>query len=167
MKMDILLGVLRHILTGLGGVLVAKGLADDSGVGEAAGAVCTLIGFGWSVWHKRQTAIKASSLVVMGVGLMMLGVAGCTSVTATRNSNGTATIKADSFMTSVDGMQFTYTDTNGVATSLNLQKAGVDNQALTTVTGGLIEMAKIGVLFAAKAPTNSPAVNTNPAAHGP
>ena len=92
--------------------------------------------------------------------LLAFAFAGCTHVKGSRTANGVLTIDASSFMTSVDGMQFAVTDANGFTTTLDLQKAGMDNQALTTVTGGLLKMAELGATFAVKAPTNS-APNTN------
>ncbi len=156
MKLEILLAVVRHMLTGLGGVLVAKGWADDSQISEAAGALCTLIGFGWSLWHKRQAARKILPLLLFLASLPLLS--GCTVVRGLRTPEGQLSIDATSFMTSVDGMQFSCTDKDGFTTTLDLQKAGVDNQALTTVTSGLLKMAELGAFLAA------PPTNTVPAA---
>lgn len=54
MNQDILLGIARHILTALGGVLVTKGLADAPGVEAAVGALIALAGFVWSVIAKTR-----------------------------------------------------------------------------------------------------------------
>lgn len=56
MNPDILLGIARHILTALGGMLVARGWTDAAGLDTAVGALMTLAGFGWSVWQKRRHA---------------------------------------------------------------------------------------------------------------
>lgn len=48
------LGILRHVLTALGGYLVSKGLLGDSAVEEGIGAVLTLTGVVWSVLSKRK-----------------------------------------------------------------------------------------------------------------
>ena len=80
MKKDIILGLLRHVLTSVGSVLVARGMADDSQVAEAAGAVCALLGLAWSVWQKRQAAGRCggAGMVVAAVGLVVvLGLSGC------------------------------------------------------------------------------------------
>ena len=53
MKKEQVLGVLRHSLTFLGGILVAKGLVDDALVAELSGAVITLIGGLWSILVKK------------------------------------------------------------------------------------------------------------------
>jgi len=47
------MGFVRHILTLGGGVLIAKGYADESMVNEMIGALVTVIGFGWSFLHKK------------------------------------------------------------------------------------------------------------------
>ena len=47
------LGLIRHILTTLGRVLVAKGTIDASMMETGVGAVSTLIGIAWSVMEKR------------------------------------------------------------------------------------------------------------------
>lgn len=48
------IGVLRHILTLVGGaLLVSNGWISDAEASEAIGAICTLVGVGWSVWEKR------------------------------------------------------------------------------------------------------------------
>ena len=42
------LGLIRHLLTAVGGYLVAKGWIDESTVSELVGAVLTIIGTVWS-----------------------------------------------------------------------------------------------------------------------
>jgi hypothetical protein len=54
MTNEIWLGVLRHILTVLGGIFVARGYADADAVNTAVGAATTLVGVGWSIWDKRE-----------------------------------------------------------------------------------------------------------------
>jgi|TARA_R110000772_G_scaffold262761_1_gene381963 hypothetical protein len=53
MNKEQVLGVLRHSLTFIGGLLVAKGLVDDAMVAELSGALITLIGGAWSVLVKK------------------------------------------------------------------------------------------------------------------
>ena len=48
------LGIVRHILTFGGGILVAKGLLDEGMVTEISGAVITLIGAIWSIVAKNK-----------------------------------------------------------------------------------------------------------------
>ena len=47
------LGLVRHALTCLGGVLIAKGLASDAQISEMIGAAVTLVGTVWSVLSKK------------------------------------------------------------------------------------------------------------------
>lgn len=47
------LGILRHVLTFGGGLLIAKGLVDDTAWSEISGSVLTLVGTVWSVVSKR------------------------------------------------------------------------------------------------------------------
>ena len=56
------LGVLRHILTTLGGGLIAQGLVTTSQWSDAAGAIVTLAGVGWSIYQKKQqhAAVRAA-----------------------------------------------------------------------------------------------------------
>lgn len=46
------LGIIRHTLTFVGGILVMKGLIDDSTAQEIIGGVVTLTGTIWSVISK-------------------------------------------------------------------------------------------------------------------
>lgn len=54
MTKDQLLGILRHVLTFVGGILVVKGLAEESLIEEAIGGVSTLIGSIWSIVAKKK-----------------------------------------------------------------------------------------------------------------
>lgn len=54
---DIILGLLRHLLTAGGGVLAAKGVvgADDAATLETAiGSAVALAGAAWSIWDKKK-----------------------------------------------------------------------------------------------------------------
>lgn len=53
MKKEQALGIVRHTLTFLGGLLITKGLVDESMVQELSGAVMTLVGGIWSVIAKN------------------------------------------------------------------------------------------------------------------
>lgn len=46
-------GVLRHVLTFVGGIVVAKGYIDDAAATEIIGGVLTLAGSVWSVIDKK------------------------------------------------------------------------------------------------------------------
>lgn len=56
---DKILGIIRHGLTFLGGVLVTQGVMDDAMFVELFGAAMTLIGGIWSVIDKNKTATEA------------------------------------------------------------------------------------------------------------
>lgn len=56
MTKEQVLGVIRHGLTFLGGILVTKGLIDAGMLQEALGAIMTLIGTVWSVTDKKVVA---------------------------------------------------------------------------------------------------------------
>ena len=47
-----LLGILRHTLTFVGGILVTKGLMDETTATEIVGSIVTLTGTIWSVLAK-------------------------------------------------------------------------------------------------------------------
>jgi hypothetical protein len=49
------LSLLRHILTGVGALIVAKGMLDQSVTEEVIGYVMTLIGILWSFNDKTET----------------------------------------------------------------------------------------------------------------
>lgn len=47
------LGILRHALTFIGGIVIAKGYIDNATVTEIIGGVMTLTGTVWSVIDKK------------------------------------------------------------------------------------------------------------------
>lgn len=49
-----ILGITRHALTFIGGILVMKGLVDETTVTEIVGGVITLAGTIWSIIEKNQ-----------------------------------------------------------------------------------------------------------------
>lgn len=49
-------GIIRHILTALGGGLVASGTLSGDDLNAAIGAITTLVGIAWSVFAKRKAA---------------------------------------------------------------------------------------------------------------
>jgi hypothetical protein len=55
MNNEILLGLVRHILTAIGGVLVAKGSVDQSTVETVIGGIVAIVGAAWSVFSKKKT----------------------------------------------------------------------------------------------------------------
>jgi hypothetical protein len=54
MKKESVLGVVRHTLTFVGGILIAKGLIDEGVLSEIIGGVITLAGGLWSVIDKAK-----------------------------------------------------------------------------------------------------------------
>jgi hypothetical protein len=56
MKKEQILGLIRHLLTFVGGLAIAKGLIDQVQETELVGAICTIIGTVWSVLAKKPEA---------------------------------------------------------------------------------------------------------------
>jgi hypothetical protein len=48
-----IMGIIRHGLTFVGGILVMKGLVDDTMVSEIIGGIMTLTGAVWSIIDKK------------------------------------------------------------------------------------------------------------------
>jgi len=53
MNKEKVLGLLRHTLTFVGGILIAKGLVDETMLAELVGGLITIIGGVWSVLNKK------------------------------------------------------------------------------------------------------------------
>lgn len=49
-----ILGIVRHGLTFIGGILIAKGLVDESTATEIVGGIITLVGTIWSIIEKNK-----------------------------------------------------------------------------------------------------------------
>mgnify|MGYP003336149783 CR=1 FL=1 len=52
------LALLRHLLTFIGGALVAKGFIDTESLQEIIGAIITLLSVGWMTVEKSKAAPK-------------------------------------------------------------------------------------------------------------
>ncbi len=52
---DQFLGILRHTLTFVGGILLTQGIIDASILSEVSGAIITLAGTLWSVLSKKPS----------------------------------------------------------------------------------------------------------------
>lgn len=52
------LGIVRHVLTFVGGFLVMQGVLDEGLVVELSGAVVTLAGGIWSIVDKNKAELK-------------------------------------------------------------------------------------------------------------
>jgi hypothetical protein len=48
------MGIVRHALTFIGGIVVMKGLVDETVVTEVIGSVMTLVGTVWSILDKKE-----------------------------------------------------------------------------------------------------------------
>ena len=53
MTKDQKLGVIRHVLTFVGGILLAKGLVDESLMTDIIASIMVLVGGAWSILEKR------------------------------------------------------------------------------------------------------------------
>lgn len=53
MNKDQVLGLVRHILTFAGGILIAKGLVTDAMTNELVGSIISLVGVVWSIFSKK------------------------------------------------------------------------------------------------------------------
>ena len=56
MSKEKILGIVRHALTFVGGLLVMKGIVDEAVVSEVIGGVMTLVGAVWSIISKKKAA---------------------------------------------------------------------------------------------------------------
>lgn len=90
------LGVIRHGLTALGGVFVARGQVQDGQIGEVVGALMVIIGFVWSLLSKRVSTGGGNG--ASNVPLALLACAGLASLTS-----GCATTPNDIEMAKVAG----------------------------------------------------------------
>ena len=54
MKKEQILGIVRHTLTFVGGLLVMKGIADEATITEVVGGIVTLVGAFWSIVEKAK-----------------------------------------------------------------------------------------------------------------
>jgi hypothetical protein len=55
MNKEQIMGLIRHVLTFVGGIMVAKGLASDEMSTELIGGVMTVVGSVWSIITKKST----------------------------------------------------------------------------------------------------------------
>lgn len=51
---DQILGITRHALTFVGGILIMRGLVDEALFTEISGGVMTLTGAVWSIINKKE-----------------------------------------------------------------------------------------------------------------
>lgn len=55
-------GIIRHILTMVGAVLVAKGYGDAVGMESIIGGAMAVLGIAWSMYAKRGTSTEAAKI---------------------------------------------------------------------------------------------------------
>lgn len=53
-QMEVMLGLIRHLLTAGGGALAAKGYIDAGTVETIVGSIITLLGAAWSIYDKKK-----------------------------------------------------------------------------------------------------------------
>lgn len=58
MNLQMVLGIIRHLLTTAGGVLIANGYTDATGVQSIVGGICTALGVAWSMYHKKDPKVN-------------------------------------------------------------------------------------------------------------
>ncbi len=92
MNKDMVMGLLRHLLTVAGGALAAQGALTTDEATQGAGALLTLIGIAWSVYSKRDgggptippptipagKAPRAQGVIAVCIGSAALLQSGCT-----------------------------------------------------------------------------------------
>lgn len=164
MTMDQKLGFIRHGLTALGGVFVARGQVDDSQMGEVIGAIMVLVGFAWSLLSKRVSTqgggnLPKTPLIVLAV----LGLAAMTSGCATtpndveiaRQGFETAKayyqqpIKADYLVIEGDAVEWTIKGAKRVTLSGPIPAKSIyprDQGTLQTVLDGAGDLAKTAAM---------------------
>ena len=55
MTQEQLLGIVRHILTAAGGIIIARGLVSEALWEQIAGAALTVAGLVWSILSKKKS----------------------------------------------------------------------------------------------------------------
>lgn len=56
MTQEQIFGIVRHFLTGIGAILIAKGLVEDGVWSELMGTSLSLAGLIWSIVSKKKAA---------------------------------------------------------------------------------------------------------------
>lgn len=88
--------------------------------------------------------------------LTTAALAGCIDVTASRTKSGTNTtdkVRVRAFLENINNG--TYGTSNGLY--LSTTQTTPDQQSISILAGGVVELGKAGMALAAKAPTNTPA----------
>jgi formylmethanofuran dehydrogenase subunit C len=53
MKKEQVLGIIRHTLTFIGGIIIMKGITDEATITEIVGGIITITGAIWSIIEKK------------------------------------------------------------------------------------------------------------------
>jgi len=53
MNKEQILGLIRHTLTFVGGIIIAQGIANESLTADIIGGIMTVIGSVWSIFSKK------------------------------------------------------------------------------------------------------------------
>ena len=56
MNQNVVMALIRHALTFVGGLLIAKGVISESAAGEISGLIMTAVGTVWSIVEKVKAA---------------------------------------------------------------------------------------------------------------
>ena len=56
MSQNVIMAIIRHGLTFLGGILIAKGVLSESAASEISGLIMTAVGTIWSIFEKVKAA---------------------------------------------------------------------------------------------------------------
>jgi len=142
MNKDQILGILRHVLTFAGGLIVAKGLADDTTITELIGGLITVIGATWSIIAKAKAPKLPTALLLLFFILpFAFAIGGCGSI----KPHGTVdtTYAADGTVTAGTGID--------IGTNATVVGSGSYNVATGNWTAGISIVFKDEISAAAAA----------------
>ena len=57
MSQEQVLGIVRHLLTTVGGIIVSKGINDEGTMTAIVGGLVAVVGVVWSIWSNKQSQI--------------------------------------------------------------------------------------------------------------
>ena len=57
MSQEQVLGIVRHLLTTVGGIIVSKGITDEGTMTAIVGGLVAVVGVVWSIWSNKQSQI--------------------------------------------------------------------------------------------------------------
>lgn len=68
MNAEAFAGIVRHLMTAIGGYLVTAGVLDGGTMETAVGAIVTLAGIAWSIWQKATANDKLNDAIAAPAG---------------------------------------------------------------------------------------------------